>query len=88
MNAARRLRILQQVALIEEEEEEEEDLLFANYYLNRRALRPGRNKRYWVKPWISRSGQLGQYDTLMRELREEDPCRSFHQLHEAAHGTV
>ena len=70
MNAARRLRLLQQVALMEEEEE---DLLFANYYLNRRALRPGRNKRYWVKPWISRRGQLGQYDTLMRELREEDP---------------
>ena len=48
MNAARRLRLLQQVALMEmeeEEEEEEEDLLFANYYLNRRALRPGRNRR-------------------------------------------
>jgi len=48
MNAARRLRILQQVALMEMEEEE--DLLFANYYLNRRALR-SRNRRYWVKPY-------------------------------------
>ena len=51
---------------MEMEEEEEEDL-------NRRALRPGRNRRYWGKPWISRREQLGQYDTLMRELREEDP---------------
>jgi hypothetical protein len=56
-----------------EMEAEEEDLLFANYYLNRRALRPGRNRRYWVKPWIYRREQLGQYETLMRELREEDP---------------
>ncbi len=68
MNAARRLRLLQQVALMEMEDEEE-DLLFANYYLNRRALRPGRNRRYWVKPWISRREQLGQYDTLKRELK-------------------
>ena len=51
---------------------DEEDLLFANYLLNRRALRPGRNQRYWVKPWISRRDQLSQYYTLMRELREED----------------
>jgi hypothetical protein len=36
-------------------------------------MRPGRNRRYWVKPWIYRREQLGQYDTLMRELREEDP---------------
>ncbi|XP_060566390.1 uncharacterized protein LOC132725307 [Ruditapes philippinarum] len=72
MNAARRRRLLQQVALMEMEEEEK-DLLFANHYLNRRALRPGRNRRYWVKPWIYRREQLGQYDTLMRELREEDP---------------
>ena len=58
MNAVRRLGLLQQVALMEleeeEEEEEEEDLLFANYYLNRRALRPNINRRYWVKTWISR----------------------------------
>ncbi|CAM1322063.1 Uncharacterised protein r2_g3044 [Pycnogonum litorale] len=55
------------------EMEEEENLLFANYCLNRRALRPGRNRRYWVKPWISRMEQLSQCHTLMRELREEDP---------------
>jgi hypothetical protein len=46
---------------------------FANYYLNRRALRPGRNRRYWIKLWIYRREQFGQYDILMRELREEDP---------------
>ena len=51
---------------------EEEDLLFANYYFNRRTLRPGRNKIYLVKAWISRREQLGRYDTLTRELREED----------------
>ncbi|CAC5407374.1 Sushi, nidogen and EGF-like domain-containing protein 1,Alpha-tectorin [Mytilus coruscus] len=39
MNGARRLRLLQQDALMEMEEE---DLLFANYYLNRWALRPER----------------------------------------------
>ena len=70
MNAARRLRLLQQIAFMEMEEEEEA-LLFANYYLNRRALQPSRNRRYWVKPWIYRREQLGQYDTLMRELRED-----------------
>ena len=72
MNGACRLRLLQQVALLDIEDEED-DLLFANYYFNIRALRPSRNRRYWVKPWISRREQLGQYDTLMTERRAEDP---------------
>lgn len=53
MNAARRLRLLQHVALMEMKEENAEDT--------------------GGKPWISRWELLGQYDTLMRELREEDP---------------
>ena len=72
MNGARRLRLLQQVALLDIEDEED-DLPFDNYYFNRRALRPCRNRRYWVKARISRREQLGQYDTLMMELRAEDP---------------
>jgi hypothetical protein len=63
-------------------EMEEEDHLFANYYLNRWTLRPCRNSRYWVKPLIYRREQLDQYDTLMRELREDDPeaCINYMRL--------
>ena len=57
MHVARRRRLLQQIALIEKEEKY---LLFANYYLNRRALRPCRNRRYWVNTWLPRREQLGQ----------------------------
>jgi len=31
-------------------------------------------RRHWVRPWISRREQYGQYHTLMRELRQEDPA--------------
>ena len=26
----------------------------------------------WVKPWLQKRSQLGMYDTLLREFREED----------------
>ena len=37
------------------------------------AMRIATRRRCWCRPWISRREQLGQYHTLMRELREKDP---------------
>ena len=31
-----------------------------------------RRRTTWVKPWLQRRSQLGMYDTLLREFREED----------------
>ena len=30
-----------------------------------------RKRRCWVKPWLLRRPELGAYDTLLTELREE-----------------
>ena len=49
------LRLLQQVALMEIEEE---DIMFANYLLNRRALRPGKTRRYLVNPGYPEGSSL------------------------------
>jgi len=45
--------------------------------IERRRRRKRRNpKSVWVRPWITRRVELGMYDRLMVELRNEDP-RSF-----------
>ena len=44
--------------------------------LIRRRKKKSKGKRLWVRPWIGRRLQLGIYDRLMTELRNEDP-RSF-----------
>jgi len=49
----------------------------------RRRRRMERNRRrrgrVWVRPWIGRRMELGLYDRLMVELRNEDP-RAFHNF--------
>ena len=41
--------------------------------LNRlRAQRRRRRRRWWVRPWIARRMELGIYDRLLIELRNED----------------
>ena len=67
---ARRLRILQMAAMVDAEQAQE-DLLLAQWYMRRN--RRQRRRRHWVKPWVQRRQQFGQYDTLMNELRAEDP---------------
>lgn len=50
--------------------------------LNRRRRRRRERRRIgrvWVRPWIGRRMELGLYDRLMVELRNEDP-RSFHNF--------
>ena len=52
-----------------------------NQRLNRRRRRR-RGRRYrvaWVRPWIGRRFELGIYDRLMVEMRNEDQ-RSFHNF--------
>ena len=38
-----------------------------------------RRRQWWVRPWILRRPELGLYDRLMVELRNEDPA-SFHNF--------
>ena len=33
-----------------------------------------RKRRWWVKPWIQRRPLYGQYETLLHELRLENPA--------------
>lgn len=72
----RRLILLQNLARIEMEIALDE-LALVEYLrmVNRRRRRQLRRagRRHWVRPWISRRDTLGQYATLMRELRAEDP---------------
>jgi hypothetical protein len=45
----------------------------------RRRRRRQRPRQMWVRPWIQRRFELGIYDRLMVELRNEDP-RAFHNF--------
>ena len=45
----------------------------------RRRRAPRAERGMWVRPWIGRRFELGLYDRLMVELRNEDP-RSFHNF--------
>ena len=36
-------------------------------------------RRYWDRPWLQRRQLLGEYDTLMLELAEEDVPGYIHQ---------
>jgi len=48
-------------------------LLLANRARRRRERENvWRRRRYWVRPWIGRRKELGMYDQLMVELRNED----------------
>ena len=39
---------------------------------DQRAQQKRRRRNCWVRPWLQRRVLLGQYDTLMNELRMED----------------
>ena len=45
----------------------------------RRRRRRRQARQMWVRPWIGRRVEIGLYDRLMVELRNEDP-RSFHNF--------
>lgn len=54
----------------------------------RQRRRRRRVRAIWVRNWISRRPQLGLYDRLMVELRNEDP-RAFQEFHtRLARGSV
>ena len=42
----------------------------AAFYLNRNGRR-ARRRQYWVRPWIGRRLEFGDYDNLMQELERE-----------------
>ena len=41
--------------------------------MKRKKRRRVKKRACWVKKWISRRASLGAYQTLLRELQEEDP---------------
>ena len=54
--------------------ERRQQLLLASLLLEEeeRAQQQRRKRTCWVRPWLQRRVLLGQYDTLMNELRMED----------------
>ena len=58
-------------------------ILAAITIIRRRRRRREEVKRLWVRPWLSRRDEFGAYDTLMRELEEEDVPGyiSFQRMH-------
>ena len=47
-------------------------ILAAIIIIRRRRSRREKVKRLWVRPWLARRDEFGAYETLMRELEEED----------------
>ena len=64
----------------------------------RRQLDRRRRRRWWVRPWLLRRPQLGHYNRLMQELRDEDvagfqnyvrmPPALFLEIAERIHGRI
>jgi hypothetical protein len=50
----------------------EQEVIMAAVVLDEHRLR--RRRTMWVRPWLLRRPQLGQYDTLMQELMHESPA--------------
>jgi hypothetical protein len=67
--APHRLRFLQDMLEVQGEIEEN-DVAIAQ--VQRRRRRPRRRRRCWVRDWIARRPDLGQYHQLMVELQAED----------------
>ena len=42
---------------------------YCHYFEKKKRRKP---RTTWVKPWLQKRSQLGMYDTLLREFREED----------------
>ena len=47
-------------------------LYFIHSLRKKRESREKRQRQWWIKPWISRRLQLGAFNTLIKELRDED----------------
>ena len=58
-------------------------ILAAITIIRRRRRRREEVKLLWVRPWLARRDEFGAYDTLMRELEEEDVPGyiSFQRMH-------
>ena len=46
--------------------------LMAAWWFLGRIRKRRQNRRFWVKPWLSRRENLGAFETLVSELRQED----------------
>ena len=66
-----RLRLLQQLYEAYHLNQQNQ-IVIAQILVDRQRRRRPRPRRYWVKPWLSRRLDYGQYDPLMRELEAED----------------
>lgn len=64
-------QLIQRVALLQEVGEVNLRLAEIDAEIGRHAVRQ-RRRRWWVRPWILRRPQLGQYETMMGELQLED----------------
>jgi hypothetical protein len=69
------LIILQQLMHLQLQQSED-DLVIMKIIQRRRERREPRDRRCWVRPWlgVQRRLQFGHYDSLMPELRREDPA--------------
>ena len=58
-------------------------ILAAIIIIRRRRSRREKVKRLWARPWLARRDEFGAYETLMRELEEEDILGyiSFQRMH-------
>ena len=67
--APKRLRLLQDMVEVERQIGENDKVIAQ---LQRRRRRPRRRRTFWVRDWIARRPDLGQYHKLMIELETED----------------
>jgi hypothetical protein len=47
-------------------------LLYGGIWIVLYTMIPRKPKRLWQREWLSRRGELGAYETLIAEMREED----------------
>ena len=67
LTRVQQLRIVQAALNLEQDQD---DNHFAQALLLRRARR--RRRRFWVRTWLLRRPEYGQYENLMKELEMED----------------
>ena len=72
---------------------QQNQLIQAQHILERRRRKRRRRRvlrNIWVRDWIARRPQLGLYDRLMVELRNEDPraCTRFMRMPPAMHDEI
>ena len=67
---SQRLRLVQHLLELERDVEEN-DVAITQQLSNRKNI-TARKRRYWVRPWLLRRPVLGQYESLMSELSNED----------------